>query len=124
MKRILWVIGTMALFLLFSSDSLNAGAKGGQKRWKATIKAKGELEYKIYFDGGKYPQKYAEFACIGNGKTDVDLFVYDADGAKVMEDQLFTDIAVARWQVKKAQEYRIVLKNLGEEDNELVLGHN
>jgi hypothetical protein len=124
MKRVVCVAGVLALFLALCSESINAGAKGGQKRWKATIKAKGELEYKIFFDGGKYPQKYAEFACIGNGKTDVDLFVYDADGGKVGADELFTDIAVVRWPVKKAQEYRIVLKNLGDEDNELVLAHN
>src|SRR5262245_7103885 len=124
MKRVLCVAGAVALFLALCGDSINAGAKGGQKRWKATIKAKGELEYKIFFDGGKYPKKYAEFACIGNGKTDVDLFVYDAKGDKVKDDQLFTDIAVARWEVKTPQEYRIVLKNLGDEDNELVLGHN
>ena len=66
----------------------------------------------------------AEFAVIGDGGTDVDIFVFDADGKEVAKDDNFTDLALVRWVPTKTQEYTIKVRNLGNADNTCTMGHN
>ena len=73
----------------------------------------------------KSPNKQnAEFAVIGDGSTDVDILVFDAEGKEVASDTFFTDLALVRWQPTKTQEYTIKVRNLGNVDNTCTMGHN
>ncbi|MCI0641752.1 MAG: C13 family peptidase [Gemmataceae bacterium] len=65
-----------------------------------------------------------EFALIGDGSTDVDIEVYDAQGQLVAKDDKFTDLALVRWVPKSTQEFTIKVRNLGGEDNTCHMGHN
>jgi hypothetical protein len=99
----------------------DASSKDGPRRWTKVLKKKTTVEYKIAFVAG---QKPAEFSVIGDGSTDVDIYVFDAKGAPVARDEFLTDLAFVRWNVTFSQTYTIRVKNLGDEDNECTMGHN
>jgi hypothetical protein len=111
--------------LLFANGSGLANSKDGPRRWTRTIKKKSEVVYKIVFVADKDPlRRAAEFAVIGDGSTDVDIFVYDPAGKQITSDENLTDLALVRWIPEKTQEYTIKVKNLGNEDNTCTMGHN
>jgi hypothetical protein len=120
MKYLVAVLCMSAAVLLVGQGA-DAGAKAGQKRFKdVKVPANGQVEYKVVFKANEK----AEFACIGDKDTDVDLFVYDADGKLVASDVELSDLALVRWIPTKEQEYKIVVKNLGSVYNLCQLGHN
>jgi hypothetical protein len=55
----------------------------------------------------------AEFAIHGDGDTDLDIFVYDAQGNLVTSCTGTSDIELAVWYPTATQQYRIVVVNLG-----------
>jgi hypothetical protein len=119
------ITGTLVV-ILACYGSAAGGAKEGKIRWmnnkdtagrstvKAPIKvpAHSAVELKIIFKANEL----AEFFVIGDGDTDLDLFVYDADGKLVASDEdpsdRASDLCVCRWTPKNEQEYKIVIKNL------------
>jgi hypothetical protein len=116
----------MATVALSAFDQLgHANSKDGPRRWTRTIKKRSEVIYKVVFVADKDPgRRQAEFAVIGDGSTDVDIFVYDSTGKQITSDENFTDLALVRWIPEKTQEYTIKVKNLGNEDNTCTMGHN
>ncbi len=106
-------------------DSVHAGSKDGPRRWTKVLKKSSEVVYKIEFVASQNPAlKAAEFALIGDGGTDVDIEVYDANGKMVASDLNLTDIALVRWAPNQTQVYTIRVKNLGTEDNTCQFAHN
>jgi len=102
-----------------------ANSKDGARRWTKTLKRGSEVIYKIVFQSERNVQRQqAEFAVIGDGSTDVDIEVYDAQGNMVAKDTFYSDLALCRWAPQSTQEYTIKVKNLGSEDNVCVMGHN
>jgi hypothetical protein len=102
-----------------------AGSKDGPRRWTKTLKKNSEVVYKIVFVATKNEQaRFAEFAVIGDGSTDVDIEVQDEKGKVVVEDTFFTDLALVRWTPAVTQTYTIRVKNLGADDNTCLMGHN
>lgn len=76
------------------------------------------MVYKIEFLSNANPAlKAAEFGIIGDGGTDVDIEVYDANGKMIASDTNYSDIAFVRWAPNQTQIYTIRVKNLGTEDN-------
>ncbi len=65
-----------------------------------------------------------QFAVIGEGNTDVDIFVLDEAGKEVTKDIALTDLALVRWRPSKTQVFTIIVRNLHNEDNECYMGHN
>lgn len=120
MKKFLGCVVVLALILTFSS-LIWATSKDGPRRWTKVLKKKTTVEYKINYVAGKEP---AEFAVIGDGGTDVDIYVKDAKGIDVAKDTNNSDIAIVRWNVTFSQTYTIRVVNLGDEDNECLMGHN
>src|SRR5437879_3274141 len=113
----------VVLFVLSPFSAANS--KDGARRWTKTLKKGSEVVYKIVFVAEKNAQRqHAEFAVIGDGSTDVDIEVYDAQGNAVTKDVFFTDLALCRWVPSTTQEYTIRVKNLGGEDNVCLMGHN
>jgi hypothetical protein len=124
MNRVIW-LGIGAGALLLPGGAGWADSKDGARRWTRTVKKQSEVVYKIVFVADKNPTRQkAEFAVIGDGGTDVDILVYDADGKEVTKDENFTDLALVRWVPTKTQEYTIKVRNLGNADNTCTMGHN
>jgi len=126
MRTMRWaaVISLLAAMLAWT-DMGQANSKDGPRRWKRTIKGNSEVIYKIVFKAEKEePRKHAEFAIIGDGSTDVDVFVFDAAGKRITSDEGYSDLGLVRWIPTKTQEYTIRVKNLGSEDNVVLMGHN
>ncbi len=125
MKRALAGVIVAGLFLLLVGQSGQANSKDGPRRWTRTIKKNSEVIYKIVFLAEKQQaRRLAEFCVIGDGSTDVDVFVYDASGKQVVSDTGYSDLGMVRWAPNVTQEYTIKVKNLGNEDNTCVIGHN
>ena len=123
MKRVLAFAVVAAVLLGVQSGQANS--KDGPRRWTRTIKKNSEVVYKIVFLAEKQQaRRNAEFSVIGDGSTDVDIFVYDASGKEVTSDTGYSDLAMVRWVPTVTQEYTIKVKNLGNEDNTCVMGHN
>jgi hypothetical protein len=107
------------------SPLAEAGSKDGPRRWTKTLKKNSEVVYKIVFVASNNENtKFAEFAVIGDGSTDVDIEVLDERGKVVAQDTFFTDLALARWNPAATQTFTIRVKNLGAEDNVCTMGHN
>ncbi len=124
MKRFVGFAVVVCALFLPSAAGL-ADSKDGPRRWTRTVKKQSEVVYKVVFVADKNPaKKNAEFAVIGDGGTDVDVFVFDADGKEVAKDDNFTDLALVRWTPTKTQEYTIKVRNLGNADNNCNMGHN
>jgi hypothetical protein len=123
-KRIGFALASLAIvFACVGSGSANS--KDGPRRWTKVMKKNSEVTYKIVFLADKNPLVgIAEFAVIGDGSTDVDIEVYDAKGARVVNDDKLTDLALVRWVPKETQEFTIKVINLGSEDNTCLMGHN
>jgi hypothetical protein len=119
MARLLGSIITLALLLLITVDG-SAGAKGGQRRWTRKMDKNGEVYYKIEYIGGQT----AEFAIIGDGSTDVDIFVMDQNGKVVASDTGFSDLGLVTWKPAQTQVYTIKVQNLQAGENTVVMGHN
>lgn len=114
-----WLL--VGVLVLTSASFGEATSKDGPRRWTKVLKKKTTVEYKIMYVAGKDP---AEFAVIGDGGTDVDIYVIDSKGIKVTADTNNTDLALVRWTVTFPQVYTIRVVNLGDEDNECQMGHN
>jgi hypothetical protein len=124
MKRVAIVALALVALALLASAGL-ADSKDGPRRWTRVVKKQSEVVYKIVYEANKDPNKqYAEFSVIGDGGTDIDIYVLDADGKEVASDTKPSDLAHVRWVPTKTQEYTIKVRNLGNQDNNCAMGHN
>src|SRR5262245_57779927 len=103
MKRLTIGGGLLALVLLAGTSPCFARAQAGAKRWSAKVPANDKVVYHIAFKAGET----AEFAILGDGDTDVDIFVYDQAGNLVVADVGLTDMGLVRWRPDQDQVYRI-----------------
>src|SRR5262245_23227666 len=70
----------------------------------------------IVFLGGRF----ARVEIIGDGDTDLDLYVYDAASNLVAKDDDNRDYCIATWTPTRTQAYTIVVVNLGDVYNKYV----
>src|SRR5947209_7100692 len=118
MWKWLAAVACVLTVVVLCADPGQANSKDGPRRWKRTVKGNSEVVYKIVFKAESSPaRKFAEFTIIGDGSTDVDIFVEDASGKRVTADEGYSDMGMVRWAPAKTQEYTIRVKNLGGEDN-------
>lgn len=68
--------------------------------------------------------EWAEVTAIGDGDTDLDLYVYDQRGNLVAIDDDLTDYCVASWIPEYRQRYQIVILNRGSVYNRVCIGSN
>lgn len=69
------------------------GAVGGPKGQKDSVYGKDVNSYQVKFWAGEL----AEVCVSGDGDTDLDLYVYDANGNLIGSDTDYTDECVVRW---------------------------
>ena len=73
------------------------------------VKARHTDTYNVYFVGGVE----AEVAVIGDGDTDLDLYIYDENGNLIVSDTDSTDDCYVSWTPKWSGYFKIKIKNLG-----------
>lgn len=86
----------------------------------AVCQARGSVTYFDTFRGGEI----ARVAIVGDGDTDLDVFVYDMQGRLIVQGIGRTDREVVTWVPNGTQQYRIVVRNLGNVWNRFSLATN
>ena len=77
------------------------------------VKANHTDNYRIYF----YRGEEAEVLVIGDGDTDLDLYVYDDNGNLVASDTDFSDNCYVSWTPRRSGYFTVKIKNLGNVPN-------
>jgi hypothetical protein len=87
-----------------------------------TRKVYGNSTYTDYvlFEGGKL----AEVAVVGDGDTDLDLYVYDENGNFITSDTRSGDVCYVSWTPKWQGSFKVVVKNHGSVYNNYTLMTN
>lgn len=80
-----------------------AGAYGGAKEADSKVKANHTDVYDIKFRGSEQ----AIVDVVGDGDTDLDLYIYDENGNLVANDTDNTDDCVCRWTPKWNDAFKI-----------------
>lgn len=93
------------------------GAWGGAKRHVDKVNALSTDSYTITFRGGEL----AQVAVIGDGDTDLDLYVNDENGNLIGSDTDYTDRCLVEWVPKWTGPFRIRIKNRGRVYNRYTL---
>jgi hypothetical protein len=113
------LVALMACGSLAQAENLGGGRQGGPSIDIADCPANGSVTYYVTFRAGM-----AEVAIVGDGRTDLDIFVYDMQGRLVAQGIGPTDIESVRWSVPRPGTYRIVVVNLGNIGNRYALATN
>lgn len=97
-----------------------AGAVPGPKRSQSVIQPRGVDEYKVVFRAGEI----ASIAVVGDGDSDLDLYVYDENGELVAADEDDTDDCIVRWTPRWTGKYTVHVVNRGRLANEYGIATN
>jgi hypothetical protein len=89
------------------------GAGGGSFR----VQARDTDRFNIEFRGSRT----AEVGVVGDGDTDLDLYIYDENGNLIESDTDSTDNCFVSWRPRWTGSFRIEIKNLGRVYNDYVL---
>lgn len=108
------------LALINDVNSNVRGASGGPQYNVSSVNAGGTDVYDIKFNGGEL----AAVIVIGDGDTDLDLYIYDIYGNLVTKDTDFSDDCVCTWIPRRTATYRIKIVNRGLVYNNYVLRTN
>ena len=138
--KYLLILASVLGMLLAAANSADAGAKGGKIRWTLNTNIKngrpaikvpeaqngkpGVVDLKVVF----VANKLAEFVLIGDGDTDIDVYILDANGKEVAKDvdpaEYGSDLCVCRWTPTEEQEFTIRIVNHGNVYNLCQAGTN
>lgn len=109
--------------LLALIDDVNSnvrGAVGGPRYNYSSVSAGGTDVYNISFRAGEL----AIVTVVGDGDTDLDLYVYDNNGNLIDSDADYTDNCVCTWTPRWTGNFRIKIVNRGRVFNRYVLRTN
>jgi len=109
--------------LLALIDDVNSnvrGAVGGPRYSNSSVTAGGSDVYSISFRSGEL----AIVTVIGDGDTDLDLYVYDSNGNLIDSDTDYSDDCVCTWTPRWTGNFRIKIVNRGRVYNNYVLRTN
>jgi len=139
MKYFLTLAAVLGLLLTITAN-VEADAKGGKIRWSSNPNIKnGKPAIQVPAADGNKPgivelkvvyvaNKLAEFVLIGDGDTDIDVYILDAKGQEVAKDEdpavYGSDLCVCRWNPTVEQEYTIRIVNRGKVFNLCQAGTN
>lgn len=105
--------GDNKTYLTMISDIESIKYRGrtlGPARTSSDVNAHSSDTYRITYNGGEL----AEILIVGDGDTDLDLYVYDKDGNQVCKDIDTTDTMYCSWTPRRTGKFRIKIKNLGD----------
>lgn len=96
------------------------GAVGGSKIARSRVLANSTDVYNIRFVG----DRFAEVVVVGDGDTDLDLYVYDENGNLIVSDADYTDNCYVSWNPIWTGNFKIKIVNRGGVYNRYVLMTN
>ena len=109
------------LLALIDDVSSNVrGAVGGPKYAVSTVRANSTDVYNISFRASEL----AIVTVVGDGDTDLDLYVYDSNGNLIDSDTDYTDNCVCTWTPRWTGNFRIKIVNRGGVYNRYILRTN
>ena len=89
---------------------LEAGAvRGPQVGYGERVNANATTYYYVEFSRGRL----AEVFVVGDGDTDLDLYIYDENGNLIDSDIDLTDVCLCEWYPEWTGTFRIEVINLG-----------
>ncbi len=110
----------LAIITELEGAQRHRGAVGGPKSAHERVLANSTDIYNIRFVGGRF----AEVAVIGDGDTDLDLYVYDENGNLIVSDVDYTDNCYVSWNPIWTGNFKIKIVNRGGVYNRYVLMTN
>lgn len=111
-------LGALAVVAVLCGSSLAvAGPVSGAAETTETVSAHASNSYTVELNGGKVTQ----INFIGDGDTDLDLFVYDEYGNLVASSDDVRDFGRVRFTPAFRGKFRIEVKNLGDVYNEFTV---
>jgi len=121
LKKLFLTISVGVLALCFAPASVFAGAVGGTTSVHTTVDAYGTDRFQaIYFEAGEQ----ATVRVVGDGTSDLDLYVYDEHGNLIASDDDATDNCVATFVPRWTGRFYVVVRNRGAVWNEYDLRTN
>lgn len=108
------------LALIDDVDRDVRGASGGPKYANSRVEAHDYDIYNVTFRAGEL----AIVTVIGDGDTDLDLYVYDSNGNLIDSDNDYTDNCVCTWTPRWTGNFRIKIVNRGNVYNRYILHTN
>ncbi len=97
--------------------SATRGRVGGPTTHKDTVKAGATDIYNIPF----YGNEEASVLVIGDGDTDLDLFIYDDNDNFITSDTDSGDTCLAQWTPRRTGKFKVKIKNYGNVYNRYTL---
>ena len=101
-------------------DNATRGRVGGPGVITTIVQARATDTYTISFRAGHV----AEILVVGDGDTDLDLFVYDSNGNLIVFDDDYTDVCYVRWTPRWTGPFTVKVVNLGRVWNQYTLTTN
>jgi hypothetical protein len=101
-------------------DKTTRRAEGGPKYTKDQVSANSTDSYTVRFRAGEL----AEIVLSGDGDTDLDLYVYDANGNLIAKDDDYSDDCYVSWVPKWTGAFTVKVKNRGSVYNRYTLVTN
>jgi hypothetical protein len=99
------------------SSQATRGRVGGPGKNNSFVRGDGTDRYEMSFIKGEL----AEIAVIGDGDTDLDLYVYDSNDNLIAEDSDYTDSCFVSWVPKWTGRYTVRIVNRGPVTNYYLL---
>lgn len=103
-----------------ASAGSTRGAVGGAKYGEGRVYGGDYTEYTAKF----WANELAEVIVVGDGDTDLDLYVYDANGNLIASDSDYTDQCVCRWVPSWTGAFVIRIVNRGSVYNDYAIATN
>jgi hypothetical protein len=111
---------TLAALIADARATKVRGATRGATVHKDSVNARASDNYQVEFRGSEL----ARIAVVGDGDTDLDLYVYDESGNEICRDTDRTDRLFCEWTPRWTGVFRIKIANLGNVYNRYALAMN
>ena len=96
-----------------SLNTRTRGAVGGPRSARDIIVGRDTHTYSVQLRGGER----TDITLIGSGVSDLDLYLYDANGNYIIGDEGYDDFGLVWIVPPRTGTYRIVVRNLGNNNN-------
>ena len=101
----------------YQPELITRGRVGGPATDYDRVEARSYVQYYITFRGGEF----AEVAVVGDGDTDLDLYIYDENGNLIDSDIDYTDACYCSFVPSWTGSFRVKIVNRGSVYNRYTL---